>query len=492
MVRKKISEFLLYRLRYSIAFASLIVILLIVLVMVGKYIPGGLSETEMKSATSSIHTPILAVNGDEVAYLLNLPYHLLQKLSIMLFGVQFFAIKLPSLILAFMSAVALYGLLRLWFQRNTSVATSLIAITSAQFLFLAQLGTPEIAYLFWPAILLFATSMIAYSEKYTPVWVSAAAVAGALSLYTPLMVYLVFALAATCLIHPHARFVVFRQPKIVLILSGAIFISLLTPIILGAISSPTILATLFGFTSATISMHESLQYISNYIQLNSPSIGASVAPIYSLVVLLLITIGVIRLVTTKYTAKSYILSILFVFLAFGAMAGILPATFTFIPAMVLVAFAINYIIRSWYQLFPLNPYARIFGLLPIVVLLAGISLSEIDRYVYGVQYSTEAQTFFQKDVKLLRNTIIGSNESFLLLTSESKLRFYTDLAERTPIKNGYLIVTSNKADAVAKSATHTIIVAPELVGDSSTPSEVIVSSNSSDSVRFYLYKNSYK
>lgn len=495
MVRKKISDFLLYRSRYSIAFVSILVLLLVVLTLAGVFLPGGLSEAELKSASSSIHTPLLALNGDETDHLIDLPYHLLQKLSIMLLGVTALAIKLPSLVVAFIGIIALYGVLRLWFRRNTAIMTSVIAMTSAHFLLIAQLGTPQIAYIFWPAMLLLTTSMIAYSEKFATTWLVVAAAVGALSLYTPLMVYLVFALLATCLIHPHARFVVFKQPKIILAISGVVFLLLLTPLILGSIYAPTVLANILGFSSlpAVFSLEYLLGYIAPYTQLANPTISTIVTPIYSLVIVLLIVIGAIRLVTTKYTAKSYILSILFLFLILGAFAGVVPAAFTFVPAMVLVAFALSYIIRSWYELFPLNPYARIAGLLPLAVLLAGISLSELDRYIYGVQYSTRAQVSFQKDVKMLRETIQQSNDKFVLVTTKNRAQFYTDFAERTKTKSGTpLIVTSDRDDARAKSGTHTIITIPMFASSTSIPTDILVSSNSGSSARFYLYKNDYR
>ncbi len=72
----------------------------------------------------------------------NAPYYWLQSLILSTFGISVFTIKLPSLILALVSAVGLILLLRRWFKPNIAVLVSLIAISTGQFLFIAQQGTP--------------------------------------------------------------------------------------------------------------------------------------------------------------------------------------------------------------------------------------------------------------------------------------------------------------------------------------------------------------
>lgn len=494
MIQKKVTDFLLYRSRYGISLIGLIVLLVALLTLAGGFLPGGISAAEMQSATSSIHTPILALNGDETAYLLDLPYHLLQKISILVFGVTALGIKLPSLLIAFFSILALYTVLRMWFRKNVAIITSLIAASSAQFLFIGQLGTPEIMYIFWPTILLLTASMIAYSKRLTPFWLFLLAVTGALSIYTPLLIFIPLALMITCFLHPHARFVVFRkQANAVLLLSAAVFILLLIPLGVGIVREPTLLAEVTGTTFTTIASEHSIQQLGAYTQLAAPAIGSQITPAYSLVILLLVGIGAIRLFTTKYTAKSYILSILLLCMVGAALLGTLPQALTFVPAMLFVAFAISYIIRSWYQLFPLNPYARIAGLLPLAVLVAGVTLSELDRYVYGVEYGTLARTTFNNDFQAVKKTVSVSDEkNFVLLTTKGQEQFYIDFAERLPSKDKSLIVTTNAVEASKKSATHTIIATPPYKSDSSIPTSILVSATSEDSARLYLYKNGYK
>ena len=64
----------------------------------------GLSEMEMESATHSYHLSADApLNGN----LVDLPYHVLQKFSIMIFGLTPYAVKLPSMIVGLLLGVLL-------------------------------------------------------------------------------------------------------------------------------------------------------------------------------------------------------------------------------------------------------------------------------------------------------------------------------------------------------------------------------------------------
>jgi hypothetical protein len=495
MANKKISDFLLYRIRYSAATTCMILLLFTVLLFSGFVMPAGLSVQEMQSASESIHTPMLALNGEEARHLINLPYHLLQKVSIYVFGVTNLGIKLPSLVLAFISIVALYNLLRLWFRKNTGILTSIIATCSALFIFYAQLGTPDISYIFWPAILLSSTSMLAYSTKLVPLWIIISAVAGALSLYTPLLIFLILTLAFTSLLHPHARFIIFKQSWTVLALAAFIFTSLLVPIMIGIANSPQIIFSLLGLDNLkSITANELWTNSAPYMQLYDPFIADIVVPAYSVVVLLLIIIGAMQLITTKYTAKSYILSILFSFFLIGLVLGILPPAFTFIPAMVLVTYALNYIISSWYNLFPLNPYARVAGLIPIFVLITGICLSEFGRYSYGISHSPPISSVFNQDLELLHRYLSkSSNEKLAILPATNETQFYKDVAERTKNKSGNRpVIITNPQEIASIASAYTIIVAPEYKSSTTTPTDILVSPTSMDSARFFLYKNTYK
>ena len=53
MVRQKLSQFLLYRWRYLLAYSAFAVSLAVLLVVAGFYLPGGLSDGVVRSALIS-------------------------------------------------------------------------------------------------------------------------------------------------------------------------------------------------------------------------------------------------------------------------------------------------------------------------------------------------------------------------------------------------------------------------------------------------------
>ena len=154
MGRLQITETFIYRHRYIVGYGLIAIILITMFVLAGLFAPGGISSQEMQSAVKSSTVNLYDFKSLEI---INLPYHLMQKASMSMFGVSIFTIKLPSIILALFSAIGVIILLRRWFKPGIGVLASLIAITTGQFIFIAQDGTPGILYLFWSiSLLLFA------------------------------------------------------------------------------------------------------------------------------------------------------------------------------------------------------------------------------------------------------------------------------------------------------------------------------------------------
>ena len=146
MKKITISKLFLYRYRFVIGYVVLglaFVGLLIGLPMIAQT---GLSNAEIESATSSYY---LGRNGILNGDLVDLPYRVLQKFSIMLFGLTAYAIKLPSIIMGLLLGFLLILLLNRWFKSNVSLLASCLIILSTPFLFLAGSGTPLIMVVFW-------------------------------------------------------------------------------------------------------------------------------------------------------------------------------------------------------------------------------------------------------------------------------------------------------------------------------------------------------
>lgn len=490
MVREKINKFAFYRLRYPLAYATFAVALASMLLVAGFYLPGGLADSEIRSALVSDNldpTQLFDLKPEQLIYL---PYRLLQAGSISLFGMSLPGIKFPSIVLGFISALGILYLLNLWYRHNVAIIAAIIAVTTNQFLLSSQAGQPGISYIFLTTMVLIAASMIARRSAYATLWIIGGFVLAAVSLYMPLNVYILLALALTSVFHPHARHLLLRRSsKPVVLLGLALFLILISPLIIGIVNDPHVLRTLLGLSESIGNLSKNAgALLQNYSQFTSPTTGDVLAPVYGLGLVLLIALGLYRLISAKYTAKSYILS--FWLLLLVPLVCLNPGfvSITFIPVVLLVALAIDYLIRSWYRLFPRNPYARIFGLLPLAVLVIGLVVSSIDRYVYGLHYDRSVYSAYSYDMSLLSKKLksLDNDVSVRLIVTPDNLAFYNSFA-RHQRSVEQLSVSTNPATITATDiAIAERSVKPRI---DRLPSEILVIRTAHDADRFYLYKN---
>lgn len=491
MVRQKINTFALYRYRYILAYIAFALALGIMLLIAGFYLPGGLTETEIRSALISDKLSpahLFSLQPEELIYL---PYRLLQAASISLFGISLIGIKLPSILLGFVSALGILYLLNLWYHRNVAIIAAMIAVTTNQFLLASQAGQAGIAYIFLTTMILIAASMITRRSAYARLWVVAGAILAGISLYMPLNIYVLIALVLTALFHPHARHVLFRQaPKSILLFSLFLFLAIISPLVVGIVNEPGVLRTLLGFSESIGSFGTNASaLLQHYTSFMTPRSGEVIAPVYGLGVVLLIGLGLYRLFSAKYTARSYILS--FWLLLLVPLVCLNPSfvTITFVPVVLLVALAIDYLIRSWYRLFPRNPYARIFGLLPLGVLVIGLVVSNVDRYIYGLHYDRAVYESYSYDLPILSRELrtLKDSDEVVLVVSPKHADFYTSFARHQDYVKR-LTVSTTPADAV--TARIAIVEQSLKKNVDKIPYDILVTRTASDADRFYLYKNS--
>ena len=107
-----ISKLFLYKHRFVIGYTILGLLFLAMLFFLPTITPNGLSKDEMESVTTSFnlnHDTILSGN------IIDLPYHILQKYSIAIFGLNGFGIKLPSILIGGVLGLLFILLLNRWF-----------------------------------------------------------------------------------------------------------------------------------------------------------------------------------------------------------------------------------------------------------------------------------------------------------------------------------------------------------------------------------------
>ena len=473
MATRDFSKYFLYRWRYVIGYSLVGVLLAGLLLFAGLYLPGGISEQEMNSVVRSASLSLTDPSSLAIA---NMPYYAFQAGVFALFGVSIFTIKLPSLILGLLSAIGLIMLLRRWFKPNIAVLASLIAVSTGQFLFISQLGTPSILYIFWPILLLLLGTQVTRGKKLRLLWKTLFAITAALSLYTPLSIYPLIAIGLAILLHPHLRAAVRKLKKGRVAFVSTLFIVLVAPLVyfIGFVS-PGLGLTILGLPQQWPPdfAANALVVLKQYFLFWDPSTTTVLTPVFGLGTALLILLGAYRLIRTRETTRSYLIIIWIICLTPVLIINPAFTSVTFVPSILMLAAGLMSLIGYWYRLFPLNPYARIGGLLPIMLLVVTLILTGLDRYIYGYHYSPGVAGLYSNDLRLLpkdtSQLVVADNERAFFEAVASFNRDFTVVSKPT---DDSFVVTRN-ANRAFKGAEVT---------------QIITNSRSADSNRFYVYQ----
>jgi len=470
MSKLNVTDFLIYRWRYWIGYGIVAIGLIAVIIFASLYSPGGISYQEMQSVIKSSSINYSDFNSLAIT---NLPYHMLQNASLAIFGVSVFSIKLASIILAFLSAIGIILLLRNWFKPSVGILASLIAISTGQFIFIAQDGTPGILYLFWSSWLLFIASLISSRQKSRKLLITIFAVIAILSLYTPLSVYLLIALVSAVVLHPHLRYIVKQIPKIEIIIGTVVALILISPLILSVIKSPSLGLTLLGIPTQWPNLSSNLASLgAQYLGFTNPGGSTLMTPFFELGSMLIIAVGLYNVIKNHQTGKNYVIALWTALLIPIVIINPNITAVAFLPLVLLLASGLNKLISYWYKLFPLNPYARIIGLIPLIILVSVLVFSGADRYVYGYRYDPNIAPNFSHDLNLI------PAETKDLVVADNELDFYKIVALRNRTFNVSVEPTSD---------TFLSTRGAKKQFDGYSINRIITASNSDQGDRFYLY-----
>ena len=382
----------------------------------------------MESATSSYY---LGRNGILNGDLVNLPYRILQKYSIMLLGLSSFSVKLPSVLAGLVLGFLLILLLNRWFRSNVSLLASTLIVLSTPFLFLAGSGTPLIMLVLWPTLLLWLGSKIQGEKRPKPLYSFVFAIIMLLSIFTPYMIYFAVFCVVFVLAQPHLRFIVKHLPKIPFFLVIVLILGGFAMLGIGIHNHPeTIMELLFyrGFRASDFfpNIATGLAPILSWRgELNS----VLLTPLIGLPVFALAFIGLFSTTKGFFASRNSIASILIVFCLF--ITGFDPNAIVFfiLPLSILVAHGLKYLLEKWYGLFPENPYARIFALFPLSLLFGVVIVPELAQYINGYRYNPYVADEFNYSISIIRN-----NVSDYKVITRDHLDFYKILEESTNLQ----------------------------------------------------------
>jgi hypothetical protein len=209
-------------------------------------------------------------------------------------------------------------------------------------------------------------------------------------------------------------------------------------------------------------------------------------PVYGMVSVAIILLGIFRLFTTKYTARSYIISAWFVFIVPIVIINPQYSNVLFIPSALLLAMGVRTLITRWYRLFPRNPYARIIGIIPLAILVVSMTLTGAERYLYGYHYDPTVARNFSKDITLL-NKEVPRHPIVTLVVSSDEKPFFDVVAKYNQKLIVMPTIPAPGADMLITNAAKKLRPAAP-----AEPERIITDRQSDDSDRFYAYKNRSK
>lgn len=311
----------------------------------------------------------------------------------------------------------------------------------------------------------------------------------ATALYTPLGVYLIVAVLTTTFFHPHIRHLIRRFSRPRLWIGVALGVVSALPLIYASIVNPSVPLTLLGIPTGNLDIKLNLStLLLDLFGFASVSTNYLLRPVYSLGLVLLIAIGVYKLLTYKYTARSYVTLTLGLMLVPLIILNPEHVTHLFALACLMIALGLATLITDWYKLFPRNPYARIAGLVPLSILVLGIVISGVLRYMNSYIYSPEVLAHYSNDLRLIQRNVATATKaksSVTLVTSAKRLPFYALVAHYDKRFTATAQLPATIAPGSTLILTHDAYHAAAF---KHMPSLIVTNRFANNSDRLYIYK----
>ena len=468
----------LYRYRFQLGYAALMLVFFALLCFLPSIAPGGISQNEMDSVVSANEISFTNPTNEKIV---NLPYYLLQKISISIFGLSLYSIKLPSIIISVFTALFIILLLNRWFKSDVAIVGSILTTLSTAFLFLAGSGTPVIMYIFWLALILWLGSKIVGNEHTSPVLVVSFVLALAFSMYTPHLIYVSACIGIAAIIHPHLRFALKQLKLYQLIICFSAFAIAILPLVIGCVMSPDNIRTLTLMPDFNIS-----NYFNNIAIAFAPFFSFSMAydsiylaPLFGLATVALIIIGALASMNQLFTSRNTVVSLLVIFaiLASGLDQDI--AITIIIPISILAAAGLESIIDKWHSLFPENPYAHFLGTTPVLVVVLMIVISGLTHFIFGYHYTPSVAKNFNNDISIIKDNL-HAGDVLIIDEDDSDYQFYK-LLER------YNSVTVMSSIPERNEDVKIAVLGKSFADSNLDLKQIITSPKSQNSDRLYIY-----
>jgi 4-amino-4-deoxy-L-arabinose transferase-like glycosyltransferase len=436
--------------------------------------PIGLSELEL-------HSLALSGSFSFPNSFIDLPYHFLQHLSILAFGPSVFGIRLVSVLLGMLTCGLVVASIKNLLHSNVAIVSGLIVSSSVFFLNYARLGAPMMMSMFLLALAIFAITKYLTTEKNRTLWILVMVFATILGVYSPMGIYLLVALILIAALHPKARLLVKRLKVWQTLLAATIAVLMLLPLVLAIGNQPSLLLAVIGADNLAYAPTDVWHNLQAMIMPWSIDSFGLVTPFFNIVEIALVIIGMVTLIQQFFSARSQL------FLGFGGLAFVISmfnitnSYIMFIPYVFLMAFGIRTIIDKWYTLFPVNPYAKFFGLVPIGILVFGLIFSNFSQYNMSNYYDKNVISTRNETYQIVRHELTQMRaHSVSLVVNSADVGLYNTL--KAEFAN---ITVGSSIDSRAETQ---IFIPPTFYQKSTPPTRIITNGNSDDFVVLKIYQ----
>lgn len=481
-----------YDYRYIVGFIVLGILTIVLAAYRFWDLPNGLTDSEIAAATVSGQfswSGLVTNFGEHAGWLINLPWTVLQNLSINLFGFSTFAFRLPAVILMILSIAGLMIIFCKWLKKNAAIVGGFLIVPSALFIGLSRNGDGSAMMIFLTVAMLFA-STIAINGKHE--WARLVAkimtcVVIALLLYCPGGVYIIAILLIVGLLHPKTRLIFLKVEIWRLVVVGAVGLIVVSPLAI----------------SLFVGGHEFIGGLfldRNWLIDNMPLFGSAltgvgtgfaggfVTPIISVIGLIVALVGLIRICAHFYSARSYLMLALLVPALMWSLFQPQFLYLLFVPLAILIAVGADVLSDEWYKLFPSNPYARALASVLIAVLILVNGWTATMRYIEANHYDEAVVYNYNQEFEAVREKI-GAGLTWMtkrhdpetLIVAPYQVEFYEILVSEFPDMD----VKAKFSDS--DKPTTIVLESADSEIDSVIPIEIITNSRAKDSVLLRVY-----
>lgn len=482
-----LQQLMLYRYRYAVGYAILALFAVATIFWQLTTLGPGLHTNELDSAITSEGWKLSGFK-DTGAQVVNLPYTILQKGSVTVFGPSTFSIRLPSALIALATSLLFFLLMRRLYKAHVAITASLLFVTSSWYIPFSHFGTAEIMIPFVWLLIIYPFVRLVRLDEPPIVWAGIAAFGLVLAAYTPYGLYAPLIVAIVCLIHPETRRSLGFMNSQQLLLGLAILVPLLLPLLWGIYKSPSQLWELTGLTAQIPSVMDFGKNIAATVWAlvwsapPLPEFRLANTPLLALGGAMLLAAGAYRAIRDWRSIRTQFiivsLVVLIILMGIKPRASYLPLL---IPLYLVIASGVTVLFREWYRLFPRNPYARSFGLIPIVILLTAIVGFHYQRYFLAWANASETYKVYSDDFTLAKQQIRKHN-SLVIVVPQNEVKYYELLKKR----HTSIIVTTTTANTTLNQAlliSHAIAAVP---ATEDRPLRPVVNDDSEYALRFWL------